>query len=192
MVAATADEVAAHRAGDHLVPDADAVMDRAFSIDASSDLVWPWLVQLGKQRAGWYLPLSVERFLPRGRRAIRTLDPRWQQLAVGDVIPDYGGRHETFEVAHIDAPHALVYVSQRGRMRVSWSLTLTAGTSSETLEPTVPTRLHLRLRLGPIRRRWLVRTGGELLDALTVAGMAAGLRERVEERAAGATTTFLA
>jgi hypothetical protein len=39
--------------------------------------------------------------------------------------------------------------------------------------------VHLRLRLPPVRRRWLALTGGELIDALTVAGLAAGLRERV-------------
>jgi hypothetical protein len=35
------------------------------------------------------------------------------------------------------------------------------------------------LRLGPVRRPWLARTGGELLDVLTIAGLAAGLRERL-------------
>jgi hypothetical protein len=40
--------------------------------------------------------------------------------------------------------------------------------------------VHLRLRLGPVRRRWLARTAGEFVDALTIAAMAAGLRERLE------------
>ena len=31
-------------------------MDRAFEVSAPPDVVWPWLVQLGKARAGWYLP----------------------------------------------------------------------------------------------------------------------------------------
>jgi uncharacterized protein YndB with AHSA1/START domain len=176
-ISATGDEVAVERGGDDIVEAADAVMDRAFTLDASPQQVWPWLVQLGKQRAGWYLPRSVERFVPPARRALRSIDPRWQSLDVGDVIPDYGGRHETFEVTRIDPPHTLVYTSYRGRMRVSWSLTLTtAGLAAER------TRLHLRLRLGPVRRKWLVNTAGELLDAATVAGLAAGLRERVADR----------
>jgi hypothetical protein len=135
------------------------------------------LVQLGKRRAGWYLPCSIERFIPRGRRAIRSLDPRWQKLAVGDVIPDYGGRHETFEVAQIGPPHALVYISTRGRMHLSWSLTLTPTRRPDR----VATRLHLRLRLGPIRRKWLANTAGEFIDALTITGLAAGLRERIKD-----------
>ena len=171
-VTATAAEVAAPRAGDDLVVTPDVVMDRACTFDAPPEQVWPWLVQLGKQRAGWYLPSSVERFLPTGRRALRTVDPRWQHLEVGDVIHDYGGRDASFEVAAVDAPHALVYRSTRGRVHLSWSLTLTAV-------PPGSTRLHLRLTLGPVRRKWLATTAGDLVDAATIAGMAAGLRERL-------------
>lgn len=175
-VTARPDEVAAARPGDDLVAIADVVMDRAFTVDASRESLWPWVIQLGKQRAGWYLPQSVERFVPRSRRAARRLNPAWQGLAVGAVIPDYGGRHETFEVAVISAPSTLVYTSVRGRMSVSWSINLTEA--SPTARPG-PTRVHLRLRLGHVRRPWLAESGGDLIDLLTVAGLAAGLRERV-------------
>jgi hypothetical protein len=86
--------------------------------------VWPWLVQPGKKRAGWYLPAAAERFLPPGRRAARDIRPDWQRLAAGDVIPDYGGRDETFEVAAIEPGSVLVYRSVRGRLNVTWSITL--------------------------------------------------------------------
>ena len=42
--------------------------------------------------------------------------------------------------------------------------------------------MHLRLRLAPVRRVWLAESVGELFDAITVAGMAAGLRERLAEQ----------
>jgi hypothetical protein len=35
---------------------------------------------------------------------------------------------------------------------------------------------------GPIRRKWLVNPIGELVDLLTIAGMAAGLQERLGVR----------
>jgi hypothetical protein len=41
--------------------------------------------------------------------------------------------------------------------------------------------VHLRLRLGPVRRPWLARTAGEFIDALTIAGLAAGLKERLAD-----------
>lgn len=160
--------------GDDVVPDADVTMDRGFTVDAPPEVVWPWLVQLGKQRAGWYLPRPVERLVPPQRRAARTLLPEHQQLGPGDVVPDYGGPRETFEVVSVDPPRSLVYRSRRGRggrMEISWAIVLTPYDAT--------TRVQLRLRLGGVRRRWLAAGPGELVDVLTVAGMAAGLRERV-------------
>jgi Polyketide cyclase / dehydrase and lipid transport len=170
---ATAAEVAAPRAGDGVVPEADVVMDRGFDLETSPEDVWPWIVQLGKGRAGWYLPRTVERLLPPSRRAAREVHGRWQGLAAGDVIPDYGGADATFEVVEIARPRHLVYRSTRGHTDVSWAITLTPEKQG--------TRVHLRLRLGPVRRIRLAENVGGLFDALTIAGMAAGLRERLRE-----------
>ena len=171
-VAVTAAERAASLPGDEIVARADVVMDRGFDVPAPPEQVWPWILQLGKGRAGWYLPRAVERWIPRGRRGLRGLDPRWQHLAVDDVIRDWGGRDATFRVTLLDPPTALVHVSTRGRMNLSWAITLAPTGGSAT-------RLHLRLRLGQVRRRWLAVTAGELIDQLTIAGLAAGLGERV-------------
>jgi hypothetical protein len=171
-VAPTAAERSAALPGDEFVGRPDVVMDRAFSVPAPPQAVWPWVVQLGKERAGWYLPGWAERWVPARRRGLRAIDPRLQGLTPGDVIPDWGGRRATFHVAVLEAPAALVHRSVRGAMNISWAITLAP-------EGTAGTRVHLRLRLQPVRRRWLALTGGELIDALTVAGLAAGLRERV-------------
>lgn len=173
-VDASPEEVARPLSGDDLVPGADVVMDRAFTLPARCEDIWPWFVQLGKRRAGWYLPRSIERVLPPSRRALRRIEPALQQLRVGSVIPDWGGRHETFEVAILEPPQALVHTTQRGRTFGSWAIVLTPDGDAGTA-----TRVHLRLRLSPVKRKWLAATAGEILDASTVAGLAAGLRERV-------------
>ena len=174
-VAASPAERAAPRPGDQIVAPADVVMDRAFTVAAPPAAVWPWLAQLGKGRAGWYLPRRLERFLPRARRGARRLRQDWVNLRVGDVVPDYGGRDETFEVAELTPPVSLVYRSRRGRTLVTWSITLEAAGEADR------TRVFLRLRMGPVRHQVLARTAGELLDLLTIAGMASGLRERLAE-----------
>ena len=176
-VGPTAAEVTAARPGDDLVPDADVVMDRAFDLPAPPDAVWPWFVQLGKNRAGWYLPRWAEKAVPRRRRGLRRIDPAWQGLGVGDVIPDWGGSSASFEVAAIAAPRALVHRSARGHVRLSWAILLDPAGDG--------TRVHLGLRLGGVRRRRPAEVGGGLVDLITVAGLAAGLRERVRDREDG-------
>ncbi len=176
---ATPAEAARPLPGDEMVARPEVVMDRAFTVDAPPEDVWPWLVQLGKQRAGWYLPRPVERFVPRRRRAARRLLGEHQSLSVGEVVPDWGGAQETFEVVSVDPPHSLVYRSRRGRagrVAVSWAIVLVPyGAEPDR------TRVQLRLRLGGLRRPWLAGSVGEAFDLVTVAGMAAGLRERVTE-----------
>jgi len=172
-VKATPDEAAAALPGDELVP-SDVTMDRAFTLDAAPSTVWPWLAQIGKARAGWYLPRAVERFVPRGRRAARRLDPRIAPLEVGQTIADWGGRDATLTVAHVETPHMLVFESRRGRTSFSWALVLADLGDDRT-------RVHSRVRIGPVRRRRLAEHGGGLFDAATIAGLANGLRERLAE-----------
>ncbi|GAA4116164.1 hypothetical protein GCM10022415_13040 [Knoellia locipacati] len=156
-------------------------MDTAFTVPAPPRDVWPWVVQLGKKRAGWYLPRRVERLVPPGRRALRRVDQRWQALAVGDVIPDYGGRDETFTVALLAPERHLVHTSTRGSMRMTWSIVLRPTGSDDGAE--AATRLLFRVRLAPVRRQWVARTVGGLFDELTIRGLAAGLTERLTESA---------
>lgn len=169
---ATGAERAAVLPGDELLV-AEVVMDRGFDLAAPPEAVWPWLVQLGKRRAGWYLPARVERLLPASRRALRHVEPALLEHEVGDVVPDWGGRDATLTVAAIDPPHTLLYTSRRGTTDLTWCLHLTP------LVGTGGTRVHLRLRLAPVRHRRLASSLGGLVDALTVAGLAAGLRERL-------------
>ena len=171
LVPPTASERSAALPGDGLVAPADVVMDRAFSLPAPPDVVWPWLVQLGKRRAGWYLPRWVERLVPRSRRGLRHLAPAYLDLEVGDVIPDWGGKDETFTVTELEPAHHLLHASRRGRTNLTWCLRLTPeGTG---------TRMHLRLRLAPVKHARLAEYGGGFFDLLTISGLAAGLRERV-------------
>jgi hypothetical protein len=102
-------------------------------------VVWPWFVQLGKGRAGWYLPRWIERLLPVERRALWHIDGSLQHLAVGDGIDDGGGRNATFEIVTHDAPTTLVHRSTRGALEISWAIVLTPA-------PADTTRVHLRFR----------------------------------------------
>jgi hypothetical protein len=167
--------------GDEVVAPADVVMDRAFTLSGPPEVVWPWVVQLGKRRAGWYFPAWFERVVPPARRGLRRLEPRHQDLTVGDVVPDWGGSDATFTVVELEPARHLLYGSTRGRTRLTWGLQLSPVEGGRT-------RLHLRLRLAPVRHRWVAHRVGGLVDQLTVMGLAAGLRERVRDGVAAGDT----
>jgi uncharacterized protein YndB with AHSA1/START domain len=165
--------------GDELVPDARVVLDRATTLPVPPERVWPWIVQLGKQRGGWYLPRWLETVIPPARRGLQQLEPRFQTLTLGDEVPDWGpGQNPVFQVAEIDSPHLLVYTSERVRpgrepLRLSWTHSLTAVDGG--------TRLHLRLRISRIGQKAprLMAAFAEAIDAVTIAPMFAGLKQRL-------------
>jgi hypothetical protein len=91
--------------GDQLLPAARAVATDAITIAATPEQIWPWLVQMGCRRAGFY---SVDWLDNGGVESSRELVPELQQLRVGDVIPASPQGDEGFEVLQIAAPRTLV------------------------------------------------------------------------------------
>jgi hypothetical protein len=51
---ATDEEVRGPMPGDEIVPKASFNGTRAITVDAPPDMVWPWVVQMGYRRAGFY------------------------------------------------------------------------------------------------------------------------------------------
>jgi len=96
------DEAAESFPGDDIVSDGDTLLTRGITIDAPPEAVWPWLVQMGYGRAGWY---SYDQLDMIGRSSNAILH-EFQSVAVGDVLPTHpaGG----FEVKAVDPGHALV------------------------------------------------------------------------------------
>jgi len=90
---------------------------RAISIDADPEDVWPWLVQLGYDRAGWY---SYDWIDNDGEPSADRILPEHQHLDPGDKIlmmPDMG-----FVVKEVDEPRSIVSVLEDGS--TSWALGL--------------------------------------------------------------------
>lgn len=122
--------------GDDLVPDATAQLTHSTVIDAPPARVWPWLVQMGCQRAGWY---SWD-VLDNGRiKSADRIIPELQHLALGDVLPARPHGSDGFAVLRIIPERALVL---RG-LSPDW-----LGTWAFVLEPLAggKTRLITRYR----------------------------------------------
>lgn len=163
--------------GDDVIPDAAMVYDRKYVIKASPEAIWPWLVQLGKGRGGWYLTRTWEWVFPKSWRASRIINPEWQNLKPGDRVEDYGfGKEEFFNVVSISPPSSLVYVSERLGTIFTWALLLHSQ-SQDTTE--VHLRFRGRLQSTGWQRRLLI-AGGDWMDWIFTVPMVRGLAERVE------------
>jgi hypothetical protein len=80
---ATADETQRHLPGDELAPHPRSVITCAITVQAPVVRVWPWLVQIGCQRAGWY---SYDLLDNGGQPSASRIVPEHQHLSVGDKV----------------------------------------------------------------------------------------------------------
>jgi hypothetical protein len=174
--------------GDDIVPDASLITDHAITINAGADDVWPWLLQVGWGRAGWYTYRWVDRLLfPRNAPSSWTILPEFQNLQEGDVIPD--GPPESgcfFVVKDIEAERHLVLHStthlprqllERPEVALSWTWTFVLEP-----QPQNQTRFHFRVR-GSVRPGWLALLAQLLIvpaDFLMARSMCLGLKQRIE------------
>ncbi len=72
--------------GDELVGQPAAQTTEGIFIDAPAADVWPWLVQMGHDRAGMYSYEKLENLAGIKNRNADRIHPEWQNLALGDVI----------------------------------------------------------------------------------------------------------
>jgi proline iminopeptidase len=87
---ASSAEVAGPYPGGDVVPHGDRGATMAVTIDASPAKVWPWLVQLGGDRGGWY---SWDLLDNAGRPSAQEVHPEWQDIAVGDHVKYWSRRY---------------------------------------------------------------------------------------------------
>lgn len=60
---------------------------RAITIDAPAAQIWPWLLQIGQDRAGFYSNDWLENLIGDDVHNANTIRPEWQQRQIGDVVP---------------------------------------------------------------------------------------------------------
>lgn len=73
--------------GDELIPEPDEVQTMAVTISVPAEQVWPWLMQMGVDRAGLYSYTWMENgLLHLGVTNADRIHPEWQDLTVGDII----------------------------------------------------------------------------------------------------------
>lgn len=187
---ATPEEVSGTCPGDEIMPDAESQTTMATTLPAPPEQVWPWLVQMGFDRAGWY---SWDRLDRGGTPSARRIAPEWQHLEEGQRLAATADEETWFEVALVEPNRSLVLRSDID-MAAGHSLearpgplprAYLQGTWAFHLRPTDDggaTRLVVRTR-GKGRPRGLLRPFdffvGEPAHFIMQTRQFQGLRERV-------------
>ena len=167
---ATADEVAQTMPGDEIVETPVLTATRAITINAKPGEVWPWLVQMGYGRAGFY---SYD-FVDNNRRhSAERIIPELQYLKAGDAIPT--SPNHGFIVKRIEPEHLLLMMLEDKKTHLSVVTTLNELEDGRT-------RMVVRLRL---QYRWGVRRAlyyqiFEPGDFVMMRRMMLGIKRRAE------------
>jgi len=116
-----------HRAlpGDALIPNAPYALTHAIDIEAPPALVWPWLMQLGCDRGGWY---SIDALDHGGEPSVAELRADWSERRVGDTVHATPALDGGYTVRELEPQRCLVLGAEAERMgghiRTSWSFVL--------------------------------------------------------------------
>jgi hypothetical protein len=181
---ATEVELAVGLAGDELLPEADLVATRAVTVRAPAAQVWPWLLQLGQDRGGFYSYDALENLAGLGIRSADRIEERWQDLAEGDEVRLGGPIALT--VARLEPGRALVLHGSGPELPDEdtapfdfvWSFVLRPGVLPGT------TRLVVRERYRYTEpwARWMVEAVSWISLVMTH-GMLRGVRDRAQAAA---------
>jgi hypothetical protein len=166
--------------GDELMPAPDLTSTRVITIRADVDDVWPWIVQLGQGRGGFYSYDRLENLAGCDIHSAIQVNPDWQHLDVGDVVrlaPELG-----LTVAVAKPPRTLVLKggflpgAATAPYDFTWTFDLSPGSEATT-------RLVVRERYA--YTRWWARF---VVEPLTVVSffmshrMLRGIRDRAEQQ----------
>jgi len=83
---ATDEEIAASFPGDELVPAPASFVNRAITINAAPEHIYPWIVQLDAKKAGWYSYTWFETLINCPMENADRIHPEWQNLQIGDEV----------------------------------------------------------------------------------------------------------
>jgi hypothetical protein len=183
---ATEEEIASALPGDALTPPPVTQRTRAITIAAPPETVWPWLVQMGADRGGFYSYALMENLFGLQIHNADRIHHEWQQLAVGDMLWADRRRRGGWVVEHLEPNVALVLKTadpKTGRVAThdqgvgfefQWTFALRP-------DPLGGTRLLIRERTAVGRRltRWLMTPVG-LVSFVMTRRMLDGIRLRAE------------
>jgi hypothetical protein len=121
-------ELHRHMPGDDIVGEPGFNATRAVTVAASPEAIWPWIVQIGFGRGGWY---SYDLLDNLGRRSAERLVPELQHIEVGDLVPLGPGKNSGMRVKEFERAHWAVWWDEKLQL-TTWAWVLTAMPDGST------------------------------------------------------------
>lgn len=170
---ATEEEIGRPMPGDEIVEGPTFNATRAVTITASAEDIYPWIVQIGVTRAGWY---SYDILDNLGRRSAERILPQFQDIQVGDIIPMSPDGKSGMWVKDFRANKWILWGDKKGDSTWAWGI----YPEAESLF-----RLVTRVR---IKYRWLSPSILfslliEFFDILMMRKCMLGIKRRAEAKA---------
>jgi hypothetical protein len=158
--------------GDGIVTQPTFNATRAITIDADPTTIWPWLVQIGFGRAGWY---SYDVLDNLGRPSAERIMPDLQHIEVGDLIPLGPGSDSGLRVQAFDPNRWLVWWDRKTQL-TTWAWGLEPLSDERTR---LVTRVRARATWRhPTTALWLLLT--EVADFPMMRKCMLGIKRRAE------------
>ena len=134
--------------GDGLLPNVTGHVTRAVTVQATPEQIWPWLMQIGQDRSGFYSYTPLENLFGCEMPRIERIVPEWPERTVGEKVwfatPRHFGGKAFMEVVIAEPHRAFVLAAGSDlamRQLATWGFFLEPIGSNST-------RLIARLRAG--------------------------------------------
>lgn len=88
---ANPDEVRRYMPGDELIPNPGMVSTRSIDIRSTPGKIWPWLVQIGQDKGGFYSYAWLENMMGLNIQNANEIIPEYQSLKEGDIVKFHAG-----------------------------------------------------------------------------------------------------
>ena len=173
---ASPEELVRGMPGDEIVHRSIFNATRAVTVRARPEDIWPWIVQIGFHRGGWY---TYDRLDNLGRRSAERIIPEFQHMEVGDLVPMGPGKNSGIWVKELVLNRSMVWWSKK-EDRTTWVWSLDPLPDGETR---LVTRVRAPLSWSePLSIVWLAMF--ELADFPMMRKCLLGIKRRTEARRA--------
>jgi hypothetical protein len=116
---ASREEVARSLQGDGVVPAPVFNATRGVTIEARPEDIWPWILQIGFGRAGWYTYDLLDNM---GRHSAERIVPELQHMEVGDLVPMGPGKDAGMRVKGFETNQWMLWWDKRHLTTWLWNL----------------------------------------------------------------------